>query len=132
MKNKITILEIIVIMGVISVFALFFSPKFTNSPEKLQQATVRANVQIATSSIKSIFALKNNKEEDMAKIAGLIAETLNKTTKNPIDRKTDAYIVNSVSMGAVSFIPDASTGSITIKGYAQDTESPLITEVISK
>lgn len=131
MKKKITLLEIFVIIGFLGVMALFFSPKFLNTPEELQHATVRANVDMGVSAIESVFALKQN-DSPTEKIAELIAKTLNKTTKNPINKNNKAYVVNSVAEGAVSLITNDSKGSITLKGYAQDIEKPLKVKTLQK
>ncbi len=130
MKSKFTILEFIVLIVVLSVFMLFLSPKVFNSQEDLKKASVRANVSMAVSSVKSIFALKD--ETSMTKIADIVTETLNKTSKNPFNKNIEAYKVNSVSKGSVVFVADDKNDFITIKGYADSIEAPILMEVIYK
>lgn len=131
MHKKITILEIIIIIFVLSVLALFFSPRFMNSPQELQQATVRANVSIARSAIESVFALKANKNTTI-EIAEMISETLNKTTKNPINKNNPAYTINSAQIGAIDFVTDETNDNIKINGYADDVSTPLMSLVVKR
>lgn len=128
MKIKFTILELIVVIVFLGIITLFLSPRFLNTPEQLQQARVRANVSIAVSALKGIFALKP--DEKMTEIAELVAETLNKTTKNPVGVENVAFTVNTAARGSVSFITDDSKDFIIINGYEKDTQTPLITKII--
>jgi len=130
MKIKFTVLEIIILIVILSVCLLLVSPRLVNSADSLKRASVRANVSIAVSAIQSIFALKEG--SDVVKIADLMAETLNKTTKNPYNKKLGAYQVNSVSQGSVVLFVEEKNDFITVKGYADSVESPILTEVIHK
>lgn len=85
---------------------------------------------MAVSTIKSIFAVKP--KSSMTKIAEVAAITLNKTVKNPIDKKNKAYIVNTAQKGAVNFVADDKKDFIIITGYAENTQTPLITQKIQK
>ena len=127
-KRKFTILELIVIVVILSVLALFASPKIFNSPKQLKEATVIANVDIAVSKITGIFALKST--ENATTIAETAANMLNKTTKNPMVKNTDAFTVNFAAKGAVNLVTDDENNTITINGYGQNIKNPLKTKVI--
>ena len=125
-----TILELIVSIVILSVLALIAVPiVFTPSAQK-QEASVRANVSIAASAITSKFSLKEIKDKNPEKIAVVVAENLNKTTKNPIQKNVSAFAVNSVSEGTVVFVPKNDENLIEIKGYGKDINKPLETKII--
>ena len=125
---KITKIEIIVAIAVLSVLALFFAPQFMTSPEERLESTIRANVSIATSALTSHFALKTGaKAQD---IANYVMNDLNKTTKNPINKKNKAFAINSVSQGTIVFVPDNEKKLIEIQGYCKDVDAPLLTKII--
>ncbi|HSA05605.1 MAG TPA: prepilin-type N-terminal cleavage/methylation domain-containing protein [Candidatus Gastranaerophilales bacterium] len=125
MKNRkgFTLLEVIVLIVILGVAALFVSPIFFSSPEQRQHATVRANVDIAYSAIAGRYALKTGATSE--KVAIVTIEALNPTTKNPVNRKNPAFSINAVSPGTVVFVPDNERKLIQIKGYAKDIETPL-------
>jgi len=130
MNKRITVLELIIIAFVLSVFTLFLSPHLFTPKQELQEATVRAHVGIAVSSISSVFARRTNAPLD--EIANVVSHSLNKTINNPMDKKGKAYTVNSASKGAVSFVVDNSSNSIIINGYAGDAQTPIIKQVIQR
>ncbi len=128
-KKGFTILEIIVVVVVLAVFALFSIPVFFTPEEQKQDASVRANVRMAASAITSKFALKKGVKAE--EIAILVAEKLNKNTKNPIERNFRAYSVNEVlAAGTVVFVPNNQAKLVEIKGYGKNTEEPLETKII--
>lgn len=130
MKNRITVIEIIIIAVILSVFALFISPRFTYTKQQRQEATVRLNTAMAVSSTTSMFAAQT--KGTMTQIAQVVTDTLNKNTKNPINKKNKAYVVNKIQEGSVEFVVDNTKNYIILKGYAQDTKTPLITKKIQK
>ncbi|OGI04941.1 MAG: hypothetical protein A2Y25_00765 [Candidatus Melainabacteria bacterium GWF2_37_15] len=130
MNKRITVIELIIIVFALSVSALFLSPHLFTPKQELQEATVRAHVGIAVSSISSVFALRT--KDSLNEIANVVSNTLNKTINNPVDKNAKAYTVNSAAKGSVSFVVDDSSNSIIINGYAGDTRTPVISQIIPR
>lgn len=128
-KKGFTILEAIVLLVIFSVLALFSIPVFFTPAEQKQDASVRANVSIAASAITSAFSLKAGKSPK--KIAEIVAGELNKTTKNPIQKKGEAFSADSEpKKGMVIFVPDNEAKLIEINGFSRNITEPIETKII--
>ncbi|NLF82440.1 MAG: type II secretion system protein [Candidatus Gastranaerophilales bacterium] len=128
-KKGFTVLEIIVTIVLLAVFALYATPVFFTPKEKKQEASIRANVAMAVSATTARLALKK-KNFTATEVATMTAETLNEHAKNPINKRNKAYTLDAPAEGTVVFIPDNAKKQIEINGYAHDTTKPLITRVV--
>ncbi len=127
-KKGFSILEFIVLTSIITVAAIIIFPIFFKSTEQRQEAAVRANAKIASSAIITEFS--HNKNSTPEEIAIFITESLNQTTKNPIDQEGKAFMVNLTAKGTVKLIPDNEEGIIIVESYGKDPETPLSEQVL--
>lgn len=127
-KNGFSFIEIIVVLFTAIILGIFITPIIFNPAPQKQEAAVKANIRIGVSALRTEFALKSGKTPE--EIALETAGYLNRSTKNPIDKDIEAFVVNLAFKGAVEFVPDNSKNLIVLKGYTEDILNPIIEEIV--
>ncbi len=119
--NKITFLEIFVLVLLIFCIWLYISPNFLVKLENRQNAKVQTNAAIFTSKALSEFSLKNSAHKGKpSAISEKIIKELNAVNKNPHNKKQPAYSIQKRCEGCVIVIPDDKMNSITVEAYTAD------------
>lgn len=119
--NKITIIEIIVILLVIVALGMYFAPRFLVNQEDRKMAKIKSDNAIYTARVLEEFA--QNKNAKASDIAQKIANSLNQTAKNPYNKDIPAYIFDNnctKSCNTVSY--DDSIQMIILTAYNNSGE----------
>ena len=87
--NKLTIIEIIVVLLAFIALIVYISPKFINKKEEMTLSKIKAQSAVFTSCVLEEFS-KNFKIKP-SEVAQNVVDKLNKTEKNPYDKKQDAF-----------------------------------------
>ena len=101
--KKITSIEIIVLVIVFFAIGIYYSPNFMYKKDVMMAAKIKADNAIFTAKALEEFAQDKNAKASV--IAKKVAEELNVITKNPYDKKKDAYTFENIcrSCNSVSF-----------------------------
>ena len=126
--KKITVIEIITILIVLIALAIYLAPNFIHSKETRKIAQIKAMNAIFTAKTLEEFAKDTNaKPSDIAK---KVTDELNKTNKNPFDKKQVAYTFEKECTGCniVSYDDDAKMVVVT----AHNPKGELVARTIIK
>lgn len=126
--NKITIIEIITILIILSALVIYFIPKFTPDKEAQKAAKLKANNAIFTAKVVEEFA--SNKNAKASDIAKKVVENLNKTTKNPYDKNLEAYTLEGECASCSNITYDDSIQMVIVTSY--DKKGGLIARTVIK
>lgn len=126
--NKITKLEIGVIVLLIMAIGLYLSPSLKIKKEKRQNSLVSTNAAIFTS--KSLSHFNQDKKAKASSVAKMTADELNTLSKNPYSRKLPAYVFENPQCGSILVESDDKIQTITITGY--DKNKAIIVRTLIK
>lgn len=119
--NKITFLEVFVLILLVICIWLYISPNFLVKLENRKNARIQTNASIFTSKALSEFSTpRNGSKEKPSVIADKIIKELNAVNKNPCTKKEPAYSIGERCEGCVMIIPDDKMNSITVEAYTVD------------
>ncbi len=125
--KKITPVEIIVILIVLSGFGLYLYPKITVSLEQKQYTRMQTNAAMITSKILSEVSDTTNKELP-DKYSEAVVSEMNKNVKNPINKNNPAYSIINECEGCIVVTPDNKLKSITVAG--KDKSGNLVVRTV--
>lgn len=126
--DKITKLEIGIILIMLLAFGIYFFPSIFGDKIKMKNAKVVANASIFTSKSLSYFnADKNAKASDVAKKT---AEELNTLSVNPYDKKLPAFVFSEPKVGSILVTSEDAIQTITITGL--DADKKIIVRTLIK
>lgn len=126
-RQGFTLLELLIVVVILGVLALIAAPSLLNAADQAKDATVKANVSAAASSVTSRFAL--NTSDSATDIATAVADELNADNTNPIDDAQAAFATAGTAAGSVVLAGDDGTDEIVITGYDKNSAS-LITKTV--
>lgn len=127
-KKKITKLELLTI-GVLFAFAiLYFLPKALIDDEKRHDAVLRVSAASYTSKVLDKFATAG-KKANINEIAQDVVDELNTLSKNPIDKKKEAFVTTKPCPGCIVVQSDTAMQSIIITGYDKNLKIVVRTVV---
>lgn len=126
-RQGFTLLELLIVVVILGVLALIAAPSLLNAADQAKDATVKANLSAAASSITSRFALQSSDAASV--IAQDIVDELNAENKNPIDEDSDAFAVGGTTPGSVVLAADDATDSIVITSYDKNGDL-LVTKTV--
>ena len=87
--QKMTAIEVFVLVIVFFAIGIYYSPNFMHKKDVMMAAKIKADNAIFTAKALEEFAQDKNAKASV--IAKKVADELNVTTKNPYDKKQDAY-----------------------------------------
>jgi len=126
-RQGFTLLELLIVVVILGVLALIAAPSLLNAADQAKDATVKANISAAASSVTSRLAL--NTTDTASETATAVADELNADNKNPIDVDNAAFATSGTAAGSVVLTADDATDSIVITGYDKDG-SNLLTKTV--
>jgi len=126
--NKITVIEIVTGLIFLSALGIYLNPKFILDKEIQCAAKIKASNAIFTSKVIEEFAA--NKNAKSSEVAKKVMDELNKTTKNPYDKKLEAYtfVQNCSSCNSIAY--DDKAQMIIVTSY--NKEGKLIARTVIK
>jgi len=126
--NKITIIEIIVLLIVFVAVAIYFSPYFTTKQQDRLKAKIKSQNSVFVSCTLEEFSKNFSLKSSQA--AQIVVDKLNKTEKNPYDRKKDAYTFDTQCQGCNSVEYDDSLSMVILTTY--DKKGELVARTVIK
>ena len=126
--KKITAVEILVVSIDLIAIGIYYSPNFMLSQEVMKAGKIKANNAIFTSKVLEEFAV--NKTQKPSEIAKKVADELNQTTKNPYNKKADAYTFDLKCEACNSIECDDNLSMIILTTYNKKGE--LIARTVIK
>ena len=126
--NKITVIEIIVALIVLCALGIYFAPKLTLDKEAQKAAKIKANNAIFTAKVIEEFAA--NKNAKSSEVAKKVALELNKTTKNPYNKKLEAYTFQNECASCSNIVYDDNVQMIIVTSF--DKKGKLIARTVIK
>ncbi len=127
-KQGFTLLELLIVVVILGVLALIAAPTLLNAADQAKNATVKANVSAAASSVTSQFAL--NSSDSATDIADTVTAALSANNTNPIDDANAVFATSGTAAGSVVLTGDNTTDQITIIGYDKDA-TVILTKVVA-
>ena len=126
--NKITVIEIVVVLLILIAFIIYISPKFLNKKEEMTLSKIKAQSAVFTSCVLEEFS--KNFSIKSSVVAQNVVDKLNKTEKNPYDKKQEAFTFapDCKSCNSVEF--DDKLKMVILTTY--DKEGELVARTVIK
>ena len=113
--KKITAIEISVLILAFIAIGIYYSPHFMLKQEVMMAAKIKADNAIFTSKALEEFA--SNENIKPSEVAQKISEELNETSRNPYDKKQQAYTFDLTCKGCNSVEFDDNLKMIVLTTY---------------
>jgi len=126
-RQGFTLLELLIVVVILGVLALIAAPSLLNAADQAKDATVKANISAAASSVTSRFALHST--DSASTVADDVVEELNAENKNPMDEAAAAFATSGTVAGSVVLAANDDADTIVITGYNKDQEV-LVTKTV--
>jgi prepilin-type N-terminal cleavage/methylation domain-containing protein len=123
-----TLLEILIVVGVIGVLSLIAPPVLLNLPEQAKDGSIKANISVAVSTVTSELTLQKNNSPD--KVLKNIVTSLNANNTNPLDSTSPAFATSGTTPGSVVLTCNDTAGTVNIVGYRKDG-SAILTKIVN-
>jgi type IV pilus assembly protein PilA len=126
-RQGFTLLELLIVVVILGVLALIAAPSLLNAADRAKEATVKANISAAASTVTSRFAINDNNLV-AGDIATAVVNELNPENKNPIVALGAAFTTGAAAPGTV-LLDATDDDTIVITGYGKTTNL-LVTKTI--
>ena len=126
--KKITMIELSVAFLALIAVGIYYSPFFINKQEAMMAAKIKTDNAVFISKVLEEFAQDKNAKS--SQIAQKVADELNILSKNPYDRKSDAYTFEASCKACNSIECNDSLSMIILSTY--DKKGDLMARTVIK
>ncbi len=126
--NKVTMIEIGLLAVVFIAVAIYYSPHFQNNKKETLSSKIKTNNETFTS--KALDEFNKDKTLKPSVVAKKVSDELNKTIKNPYNKKKEAFTFETGCTGCSSVEYDDNLTMIILTTY--DKKGELVARTVIK